>query len=348
MGSRYEFKLADVKLGGHSDTVISLYIHATSSNYWLLSGSDDGSVKLWDTNDPATCLHSVVLQEREPVTSICAGGKPDQVFSASASNIYSLIICESSDNGQQIKIQHSLFSQGVNQDEINQLCISLRKNAPYLAAADDTGCIQVYHASQQTDSNRRQLYKSILNKHTTICSAILFPKNSPWCLLSGGYDCQLVSTDFSIGKTLWSLNMQITDKNAPDNQLVNPPFVHSIVMQSSQPKQKRDVALVGLGNGTFFEILVKTGDILVTRENAHASGVIQLLSVNPNLVISLGNDRMIKVWLKEIEMYQLVAEIRHDRKLNAAIIQTCSQGYKLYVADVSSNISIYKLEITSD
>jgi WD40 repeat protein len=373
----------DHTLEGHSEAVICLYFDSRKGANFLLSGSEDGCIKVWDTTKQGsgTCVQTIKCSsneedEEEAVTSICSGSQGDsRIFAAVGTSIFAV---HTQQNDDKANYTTELFCHDSNDDEINQICAPSKKR-PYLATADDTGTVQVFILDEQQQKQGKKLFKSLQGKHTTICSSILFPPNLPWCILSGGYDCQLVATDFSNGKTMWTYNMNDKcalerhakkDHVAPSNQMVNPPFVQSIALKSynssktTKKKQTSDVALVGLGNGTFCEVSAKTGEILAMQEDAHASGIVQVcpLGDDSGLVVTLGNDQMIKVWRRMttgnitlIFPYKLLAEERHTEKLNTAVAQrkhdenedgdSTTIVYTLYIADISNDISVYTLTV---
>ena len=86
-----------------------------------------------------------------------------------------------------------------SRDEVNQVAINPK--GTLLAAADDAGEIAVIDLAAGT------LRRTLRGGHSNICSAAVFRENSPWELLSGGLDAEVVRWDFSGGRPLrrWRL-----------------------------------------------------------------------------------------------------------------------------------------------
>ncbi|KAL7054079.1 hypothetical protein AAHC03_026556 [Spirometra sp. Aus1] len=95
----------------------------------------------------------------------------------------------------------------VNADEINS--IDLLEDEKLLAAADDTGAVNLLSASSGS-------VLRILEKHENICSAVKFRPNHPTQIISAGLDCQVVVSDWKeSGQTLSVFRMSdLTDPTA--------------------------------------------------------------------------------------------------------------------------------------
>lgn len=70
-----------------------------------------------------------------------------------------------------------------------------------LAAADDSGQIAIL------DLQSGKLVKMLTGGHSSIASTVAFREHSPWEVLSGGLDKQIIRWNFSSGKPMkrWRL-----------------------------------------------------------------------------------------------------------------------------------------------
>ncbi|GAA47772.1 WD repeat-containing protein 53 [Clonorchis sinensis] len=75
----------------------------------------------------------------------------------------------------------------VNEDEVN--CIDVLKGESRLAAADDSGAVQIF------DTSSGEVVRT-LKKHDNICSVAKFRPMRSWQLISGGLDCRVIVSDW--------------------------------------------------------------------------------------------------------------------------------------------------------
>jgi WD40 repeat protein len=175
-------------------------------------------------------------------------------------------------------------------------------------------------------------------------------------VVSGGLDSKIVLWDYSRGKPLYSFDLSSEQRG--QQQLVNPPFVHSIDVSE-------DGGLLAAGVGDFSVCIYHLPSRkLVHRLEAHMSSVSQVMfpAFAPmNHVLSAGNDNLILLWcLPSLASYsrkkknksqsecnidssaesQPVLKLEHSSKINW---MTTSNTPVVFVADQTSDISMYSL-----
>ncbi|KAG5442942.1 WD repeat-containing protein 53 [Clonorchis sinensis] len=117
----------------------------------LASGGDDGNVYFWSLDQSSFPVQHI------PRRSPCSAVKFD------------------------------LDKSDVNEDEVN--CIDVLKGESRLAAADDSGAVQIF------DTSSGEVVRT-LKKHDNICSVAKFRPMRSWQLISGGLDCRVIVSDW--------------------------------------------------------------------------------------------------------------------------------------------------------
>lgn len=281
--------LAFNSLKGHRDTVLCL---DRSQNCLLLSGSEDGTARLWDEKT-AKSVRCFAAFEGEAVASVAFGSQSSEiVFAAAGNKVFSFDL-------RKPDIIYKTFEAEYahNQDEVNSLAIS--PNGRFLATSDDSGDVKIIDLQSNT------LFKS-LRKHSNICSTVCFRgERRPWEVLSGGLDSLLVHWDFSRGRPIHHHDLVGLAMNSP--QVVNPPFVHSIDVSADA-----NVALAALGDNSVLIYDLDRDLPVVQLEDGHSTSVSQarFAQFSPSShVVSGGNDYSILLW----NVGQVLTELREAR-----------------------------------
>lgn len=210
--------IQSVQLKGHKGSVLCVEHNSSVTNAGsdattgcLLSGSEDHTARLWDLRSglrAATCI--IAGGEVASVAFSPSNVNAMPVQSSPFSRNFSVYLAvghkvleydlrkadkpiipfEANDIGKTILVA---------EDEINSVVLSdQRRNQPlHLAAADDTGVIQVsdYISSSQINNNRiRTLHHD--KEHVSMVMAAAFrPHAKSLELASGGTDCQILLWD---------------------------------------------------------------------------------------------------------------------------------------------------------
>lgn len=263
--------------GGHTEMVLTVAVMEPPS-VRIISGAECGELAIWSLDGINLQKHTIV--DRDDITSIvCSRLNPDVFYAASGEKIYSF-------DARQLDQPIDRFH--FNKEEINQ--IALNEKEKFLAAADDTGNINVINLQE------KRLYK-ILKKHTNICATVSFRPRRPWDLVSGGYDNRLIQWDFSKSHSYCNIDMQELGgvPEDVDSYVVSPPFVHNVSISASGNlmacgTENASVYIFDSSNKT-----VRFKKLLL----GHSQGVSQVhfpRFVDDRYLISGGNDGRICIW----------------------------------------------------
>ncbi|RLN58215.1 hypothetical protein BBJ29_004839 [Phytophthora kernoviae] len=262
---------------GHRGSVNALLCEEDTHPNVLVSGSDDGTCRLWDVRSTRVtkCLNIKKAlgtgDENESAVNSLAFGKA----SAGAESAYIYVAAGNkvlTFDVRQVALVVNCADKEVfqdNQDEINVLSRHPGKQGKFLSAPDDAGDICIY------DLESHRLFKTLRAQHSNICSGAPFRPNAPWDLVSGGMD----------GET--------EGEGADVQQMFNPPLVHSLAFA---PNGKSFAA--GLGDASVAVIDFNSRQI-VRRLKHHGAMVSQVHfpAFRPqDRLISTANDSKVCVW----------------------------------------------------
>ena len=192
----------------------------------LASGSDDKTVRIWDTrtNKPVKCLHGCFPDSIEGVAFVPTDD--NLLFAASGNVLYSF------DLRQPSVIQNTALSALSDIfEDINTL--DVHPNQRLLAVSDDSNNIYFVPFDEQgalINSKETGIrYKTLSRVHNNIVGSLKFhvnPKKNE--VISGGFDCMACIWDLDRGRPVKSIQFQCLEEVASTNQVFNPPFVHSL------------------------------------------------------------------------------------------------------------------------
>ena len=230
----------------------------------------------------------------------------------------------------------------VNDDDVNEIAID--PSSQYAAACDDSGQIRV------VDLRQNRLYRTLRrDAHANICTTAKFCRSAA-SLASGGLDARIVAWDVAKAKCVAKISMLDGGGGGGGGQFVNPPLVHSIAMHRGGAT---GVAAVAMGDFSVGWVRVdrnRMKDVGRLGE-CHAASVSQVAfsrnDGNEDVLVSGGNDGRIVKWSVGVEKGGRLSEtapptvIEHGSKINW--LATSFVEPLVYVADQTSNVSIYRL-----
>ncbi|KAJ0412203.1 hypothetical protein ATCC90586_005816 [Pythium insidiosum] len=335
---------------GHRDAVNALLCDDDKRPHVLVSGSDDGTCRLWDVRSTRAikCLNvKKALAQSDAGVNSMAFGDSDTLYVATGNKVLTFDLRQDGlvlDSLTQPPFQDS-------DEEINTLTVQPKK-ARYLAAPDDNGDIRVY------DLEAKRLFKTLRGQHTNLCMTAPFRPNAPWDLVSGGMDGLLLFWDFSRGRLKFCIDLNAgvnaldaSASAAPptESQLFNPPLVHSVAFASNGK-----TFAAGLGDATI-AVVDFAAKRIVRRLRSHQATVSQVhfpAFRRDDWLLSCGNDAQLCVWdyasavvpeegdASETDAC-LVKRFGLPDKPNA--IATSLHQNLVHVADTSSIIASYPL-----
>lgn len=323
----------------------------------MLSGSEDCTARLWDlvTGKALRCIKAFGTNE---VNSVCFSPTANLICAA-AGNEISLF-----DLRQQAVILRKASQVCSSTDEINEICFN--EKGTFLAAADDSGEVKVFDVKQQQPT----VFKT-LRGHKNLCSSVAFHPKLPWELFTGGFDCRLLSWDFS--KARHTALFDPSTQEAKSAQSINPPFIHNISVSPSA-----QWLAAGLGNANV--LLHRFSDGSTRELEGHTNAVSQVQFLDDSRLLSAANDNLVMVWdvssipppveapkprkgkqkasskkdnnathtdnaATEEEQAPLQAKIsvEHSTKINWVRGRASEKELTFFVADMSPHISAYRL-----
>ncbi|KZV92151.1 WD40 repeat-like protein [Exidia glandulosa HHB12029] len=179
----------------------------------IAAGSEDGSVRLYRVSE--TRVHKAIRAFGDEVSSLAFVPASDVIWIASGQHIYAFDI-----NTETLVLKRedaTVQKRVLNDDEnvLNEIAL----NKTHLAFTCDDGRIGTYELSTQE-------VKFLKPQHKSVSSPLAFIPNRPRELVSGGYDCTLLHTDFLLGSFLSSLDL--SGGTSPADTGAVPPFIHSL------------------------------------------------------------------------------------------------------------------------
>lgn len=320
----------EASLLGHRAPVISLSLD--KSNSTLASGSEDGSIRLWDTTTLKTKtgirpqLESLASEDLA-ITSMVFG--QNQTLYASVSNrviAYDL-------RSPSLILTKPDQEWIVSNDEVNQIVLS--ENGQTIAFGDDEGTVGLIDLRQ---NNARTTVRKLNGQHDNICSTLCFRPSKPDVLVTGGADHQLISWDISTRSRTRALNMSTF--NAATTTNFNPPFVN--VIKFSQGR----FLVAGLGDGSVYVEDCFVGVAAARGRNSnnkrgqgnnsqqlnaklwrggHGWSISAMDVLENDAVITAGIDGKLNRW----RMHDLITYIPERRETEQCITKTLQTGLKM-------------------
>ena len=312
-------------LRGHRGSVNTLDHSPKEST--LLSGSDDGTARVWDLRSQRSELAIVVpsVDGSNEVTSVAfhPAGRDDAkthdttVYLSVGNRIYGYDLRNAK---SPIIRECDICLSGImeNEDEINQIVFSGTggNGKVRIAAADDCGDVRVSDAvpyklspGGKTSNDKRQKQRCQVLQHAKDGSAMATcaafrPRCSGQDLVTGGTDCAIHLWDISRPRRP-SYSVHISGDDTGASQVCNPPMVFDL---SFSPSGKFLAA--GLGDGTVSILGIK-GRVLQEKcrlRDAHSRSVASVIypsfgcdssshvAANDRLLVSGGSDGKLYLW----------------------------------------------------
>lgn len=307
-------------LTGHRGEVRTL--HCPVGDERLASGSEDGTVRVWDLNAGRTARALILTSEPDcAVNAVCMGATPgaasNLVFAAAGVHVFGF------DLRAPGLVLHDPERRLVDvaRDEIGHLLLD--EASGVLAAADDAGEVHLL----DTRAGRPTL--TLSGVHTSICSWVAFRPGVGSELCSVGLDALCVRWDWRLAACVdaWQLAQrhagwaaasasgsgfgEAVTSSTPCGQVLNPRHAHCV---SFAPDG--EVLAVALGDGSVEVRLAESGQPVAAVDahraaasQAHfcphllpalcagAAEVTPFVSVLP--LVTAGDDRSVRLWAVE-------------------------------------------------
>lgn len=307
----------------HSSSIATNTSAPPTSAACLLSGSEDGTARLWDLREALRA--SLCIKAPGEVSSVTFGPKwPGDVVaegSLFARNFSVFVAVGTQVLGYDLRkasapiltIPSSTIDMNA-QDEINQVVVShaVRSSSSsrqHLAAADDAGTVRVTDAfmDETTTTPRHRILKHGDGVYVT--SAVFRPHlGGGTQLASAGTDCSVKLWDLSKPKKPLDINtIGVLDTNA--NQVCNPPYIHQLAWS---PSGRLLAGALGDGSAAIWSVQNNHRSlVLVSRlEDAHSGSMATVLfpewgrhqsrnsklTAYDRLFCTSGNDCSIVLW----------------------------------------------------
>lgn len=272
---------------GHADTVTCMD-HSIQSPDFLLTGSDDGTSRLWDLRifKSVQCYkpnHSHDKQQEQGISNIKFHPIDDHlVYLTSGTTLYEF-------DRRMERIIHTtaiasqLITSNETDNELNYM--KWNKNGSKLTLCDDNGMVYILSLENKNSGNSIGAMLCSFKAHENICMSCHLVKNDTH-IITGGIDYKIalyqVNNKQNITtsrKPIWSIPFQSTNlitnsKNNQQQQLVNPPLVQCMDVSATHDNK----VAVGLANGKcpLINLNKKFSDIIVGSLDAHSYVVNQV------------------------------------------------------------------------
>jgi WD40 repeat protein len=278
---KFRMSVSRTFLKGHKDSVSCL--EAFPQSGLMISGSEDGSVRLWDPREKLTATRMFKIPN---------GGVGFCRFSnnlVTASSGASLYAYDMRASCTVIVTSPTLQFHGADDDDINDYEVS----ESCILLPLDSGEVKRIDLSSFSES-----WSSFI--HQNIASVVRsLPRSDQ--VVTGGYDCrlctgQLTNAGIDLVKdyATQSLIPLEEDSETANSQMVNPPFVTGLEVSPN-----KENAVVSLGDGSVFVLDIKKKGLDMRRPlwggaNIHASSVASVAwSSDSRSVWSVGTDSVL-------------------------------------------------------
>ncbi|CAB9496048.1 WD repeat domain 53 [Seminavis robusta] len=299
----------------------------------LLSGSEDGTARLWDLRQSkaVSCIKAGGNDDDE-VSSVCFGVPPHKkeeestgedpspfarnftVYLSVGTKLLSFDLRKASSPIVPYEAGSLLLQAS---DDINQISVCEKRNTSYLASADDAGAVQVIENNNKNNNSQQKPSKKSKKNGATkktsrttttrilqhsqdalVTAAVFRPgANSKTLeLASGGTDCRVCLWDVQTPKRpLCEQAIGHDEQSDSNNQLCNPPMVHSLAWAPSGR-----LLAAGLGDGSALVMQVENRSLvhvarLRDKTDAAVAAVI-FPATTDRLLTVIRNDAMMHFW----------------------------------------------------
>ena len=349
------------RLVGHKGTINDLSVSKRVP--LVATAADDKSVRVWDerTNKTVKCFHDLFASSPQMVRFSL--DNDSILYAADEKSLYEL------DLRMEGLLVRSPLCTILNGDGLSPDITAITISSGKIAIGDENGTVTVYNTISESDVPEDPLV--FRDKHTNLIGSLSISHGSPhYSVYSGGFDSLLVK---------WSSESKKEVKNFNFGSFytgnMNPPFVHAVSTVALGGAE--EFIVCALGNG---RICLLNGTDLSPMASAEASGgmVCDICALG-SLVCSAGN-HVIKVWdIKQslspteepvssgsasqrrrrrkkdrkasesvinYDFVQIGNTVNHDKSINSiAGVLGDDEKFKVYVADISSAVSVYEILI---
>lgn len=288
---------------GHSADINCLDVHPSSSPL-LLSGSDDGTARIWDirvSSAQACCT------TEGPVTAVAWDADDDTGCFVATETVLSWYdirmeratrIFESMDEINQIVscrrcLRPNQPKKKKTQQQKKKAVSTIQKSFPTIACADDAGQVNVWSRAPEADNAKSWQHCQTLSHTTdTLVLSCALDEQAKY-LVTGTSDCFVRLWSWTTGQLLSQSSVTAVQQPEQQGQLYNPPMIHTLTWMPSSP-----CFVAGCGDGSL-SIGNAQGVWLSRVDAAHGASVAACCPFgNPvwGCLASTGNDGRIVLW----------------------------------------------------
>jgi WD40 repeat protein len=305
------------QLKGHTDAINSLDVQTFSSTALLLSGSEDGTARIWDirSSESSTGTSQACCTAQGPVTAVAWDTHDDTAYFIATEKVLSwydlrmqrsIQIFESMDEINQIIVASpscnrlSLERKQKKHNKKNKKAGAVDTNIiPTMACADDTGQVNLWRHRNRpgniiaddsgTIPSFQQCQLLQHNADTLVLSCALDEHDKYF--VTGTSDCCVRIWSWTTGQLLSQSNVIAMQQE--QSQLCNPPMIHSLTRMPSFP-----CFVAGCGDGSL--AIGNTQGVWLSRVDlAHGAAVAAccpFATKEWGCLASTGNDGRIVLW----------------------------------------------------
>ena len=243
-------------LRGHRSDVNTMCLNDDTNV--LVSGSEDGFVRLWDLERERRSFKCAKRNEGA-ITSVSLDPSNEMnLFVAAGKNIYQYdlrvpnVVMTSTEATFGFKSRRKKKEIDELPDEINR--VDCHRDGTLIVAASDSGETIVFDVKKSAQGLRPRYV------HSNICTAVEWrPNTSRHVYTSGAMDCSVIGWDYDIKREFGHIEMNSAAEKK-SSQLFNPPFVHSLAYS---------------GDGKIFAAALGDGTVGVYDANTYESACVE-------------------------------------------------------------------------
>ncbi|KAI7833157.1 WD40-repeat-containing domain protein [Kickxella alabastrina] len=299
---------------GHRSGITALTAGWDSRSTLLLSGSDDGTVRLWDARIGKSICAVIGFPVDEDISISGIGFVGDHELVAACGPSISIY------DHRALKVVNQTRSAAMVVIDNGSEIQALSTRGDFAAFVDEDGSLGVCDTSDVAPS-----VDKFSGNHDALASCVGFHPDRPE-IASGGFDQQVFVWDMAeecvANKADAGAAMDVDEPvGLGEQRLVNPPFVYSLDYWSVDEAAEGRMLASGHADGS---VMCIRNDAVFCWSECHDYSIsaLQFVRSRPDVLVTVGLDRTIRLWdaesmfFPEVEAAENYQPVKVNRELS--------------------------------